>query len=67
MKASSVVHKHLDPHLAVNPNAVVEVAPLVGTQPDPQCVGEAGDESILEGTPMERFESSETTLICTKG
>lgn len=36
------------PNLAVNPNAVVEVTPLVRTESDLQCVGETRDESILE-------------------
>lgn len=43
------MHKLLRPHLVVNPNAVVEVTPLVGAKCDLQSVGEAWDESTLEG------------------
>lgn len=53
-----------DPDLAVNPNAVIEVTPLVGTESHLQRVGEARDESILERKQMGHLVgSSETTVI----
>lgn len=35
-------------HLAVNPNAVTEVTPVVRTEPDLQRVGQTRDKSKLE-------------------
>lgn len=52
-----------DPNLAVNPNAVIEVTPLIRTESDLQRVGEARDESILERKQMGQVKSSESTLI----
>lgn len=48
MLRAAAAHKLLAPNLAVNPDAVVEVTPLVRTESDLQRVGEARDESILE-------------------
>lgn len=42
----TVVQFHCN--LAVNPNAVVEVTPLVRTESDLQCIGETWDKAILE-------------------
>lgn len=54
----------MDPNLTVNPNAVVEVTPLIRTESDLQRVGQARDESILERKQMGHLMgSSETTLI----
>lgn len=54
-------HRGSDADLAVNPYAVIEVTPLIGTESDLESVGEAGDESILERT-QNKMEAPETDL-----
>lgn len=49
-----MAQKLLETNLTVNSNAVIEVTPLIRTESDLQRVGEAWDESILEGKQMER-------------